>query len=150
MKILPEGSLMVSFMTTFLLPTVGSVTCSDLPTLMDTAAVAFLRVSLVRFFVEDVVEKKVLLVATGDGVGVVVATGVGVGVGVGVATGVGLDVGVGVGVAVAAGVGVGVGAGVTDSLFAPSNEIAKRVVPAKKVPPSKVKVSLATSPRYSR
>jgi hypothetical protein len=139
---------MVSFMTTFLLPTVGSVTCSDLPTLMDTAAVAFLRVSLVRFFVEVVVEKKVLLVVAGNGVGV--ATGVGVAVGVGVATGVGLDVGVGVGVAVAAGVGVGVGAGVTASLFAPSNEIAKRVVPAKKVPPSKVKVSLATSPRYSR
>jgi hypothetical protein len=92
--------------------------------LVDTAVVAFFTVTLVRFFVDVVVEKYVLLVAAGDGVGVGVAegvaTGVGVTVGVGVATGVGVTVGVGVGVTT----GVGVGAGVTASLFAPGSEIA--------------------------
>ena len=178
-----------TFTGTLLLPTVGIVICSDLPILVETAAVEFFTVNFVRFLVEVVVAKKVLFVATGVGVGVAegvadgvgvaegvgVATGVGVavGVGVGVATGVGVGVGVGVadgvaegvgvGVATAVGVGVGVGvgvatgvgfgvatgAGVTGSVFAPGSEIANRVVPAKNVPPSNVKVSLATSPKYS-
>ena len=113
---------------TLLLPTVGTVICSDLPTLVETAADEFFTVSFVRFFVEDVVAKKALFVATGVGVGVAdgVADGVGVGVatGVGVAEGVATGVGVGVGVATGAGVGVAVGAGVTASLFAPGSEIA--------------------------
>ena len=111
---------------TFFVPTVGIVTCSDLPTLVEIATVAFLRLTLVKFFVDVVVAKKVLFVAVGDGVGVGVADGVAEGAGVGVETGVGVAVGVGVGVASGVGVavGVGVGAGVTASLFAPGSEIA--------------------------
>ena len=140
-----------TFTGTLLLPTVGIVICSDLPILVETAAVEFFTVNFVRFLVEVVVAKKVLFVATGVGVGVAegVADGVGVAEGVGVATGVGVAVGVGVGVATGVGVGVATGAGVIGSVFAPGSEIANRVVPAKNVPPSNVKVSLATSPKYS-
>ena len=149
----PVGSLTETFTATLFVPTVGILTCSDLPTFVDTAVVAFFAVTFVRFLVDVVVAKYVLFAVVGDGVGVAVAegadvaVGVGVGVGVGVATGVGVAVGVGVGVAT--GVGVGVGAGVTGSVFAPGSEIANRVVPAKKDPSSIVKVSFATSPMYS-
>ena len=138
-----------TFTATLLLPIVGIVICSDLPTLVETAADDFFTVSFVRFLVEVVVAKKVLFVATGVGVGVAEGVAAGVGEAVGVATGVGVAVGVGVGVATGVGVGVATGAGVTGSIFAPGSEIANRVVPAKNVPPSNVKVSLATSPRYS-
>ena len=128
MKLLPEGSLIETLTATFFVPTVGIVICSDLPTFVETAAVEFFKDNFVRFLVEVVVTKKVLLAAVGDGVGVGVtdgvADGVGVAVGVGVAIGVGVAVGVGVGVAAGVGVGVVVGAGVTASLFAPGSEIA--------------------------
>ena len=53
----PAGSLTETFTTTFFVPTVGIVTCSDLPTLVDTAVVAFFAVTFVRFLVEVVVTK---------------------------------------------------------------------------------------------
>ena len=136
------------------MPTDATVTCSDLPTFVETAAVADFSATFVRLLVEVVVAKKVLLVAVGDGEGVAVGSngtkmrsgspGVGVTVGIGDGFGVGVGSTVGVG----EGVGVGVGTGVTS--FAPGNEIAKRVVPGKKETFSHVKLSLATSPMYSR
>jgi hypothetical protein len=124
-----------------------------LPTFVEIATEGLFRSNLLMFDVELVVVKNVLFATedAGEGVGVAltVSTGDGVGEGVGVGVTTGVGVGVGVATGVGAGVGVATGVGVTDSLFAPGNVIAKRVVPAKKFPPSKVKVSLATSPIYS-
>ena len=53
----PAGSLTETFTTTLFVPTVGIVTCSDLPTLVDTAVVAFFAITLVKFLVEVVVAK---------------------------------------------------------------------------------------------
>lgn len=57
LKIFPAGSFMVTLTVTFLLPTDGTVICIDLPTLVETAADEFLRVTLLRFFVEVVIAK---------------------------------------------------------------------------------------------
>ena len=110
--------MIVTLTTVILVPTDASDICIDLPTLVLTAVVVFLICTLVKFFVEVVVVKKVLFgafdVKVGLGVGVTLGPGIAVAVGLG--DGVGVTTGVGVGVGVGLGVGVGVGVGVTIAL----------------------------------
>ena len=47
----------MTFTTTLLVPTVGILICRDLPTLDEILVVPLLRVTFVRFFVENVVAK---------------------------------------------------------------------------------------------
>ena len=53
----PVGSLTETFTATLFVPTVGIVTCKDLPTLVDTAVVEFFTVTVVRLLVDVVVAK---------------------------------------------------------------------------------------------